>query len=323
MSDFNFKQKPNRLKHLCCPEKPEKWLIYNPLLLSKFPCRIKMTRQIQASPGSNNHNQCYTVANQTLNAYGKWAGCPGGSGPGYSSTMRYVPNEIMSGLGPTIGGSICNCNSIMTAPPVNIIPPVISGNTVAGSTLTCTTGVWTGLPYPMLTYQWYRGITLIVGQVSTTYVTQFVDIGQAITCKVTGTNTFGSAVATSNIITPITVLLIDTNNYIELIYTTIYYLAQVDTPYVMPAGSYMTSFTLYINGTNVVINFQNATGTPLFTWYDNQTRVSSTATTVNLATAVNITGCSQFTFSNLINASASYPGTGIANIGIRIYGYTI
>lgn len=241
MSDFNFKQKPNRLKHLCCPEKPEKWLIYNPLLLTKFPCRIKMTRQIQASPGSNNHNQCYTVANQTLNAYGKWAGCPGGSGPGYSSTMRYVPNENGSGLGPNIGGSICNCN-------FNQIP----------------------IPAP-----------------------------------------------------PPTVLLIDTNNYVELIYTSIYYLAQGNTPYVMPFGSYMTSFTLYINGTNVVINFQNVIGTNLFTWSDNQTRVSSTATTVNLATAVNITGCSQFTFSNLINASASYPGSGIANIGIRIYGYII
>ena len=103
MSDFNFKQKPNRLKHLCCPEKPEKWLIYNPLLLSKFPCRIKMATQIVASPGSSNHNQCFTIANQILNAYGKWAGCPGGSGPGYSSTMRYVPYENGSGLGPNIG----------------------------------------------------------------------------------------------------------------------------------------------------------------------------------------------------------------------------
>jgi hypothetical protein len=103
MSDFNFIQKPNRLKHLCCPEKPLKKNIYNPLLVSKFPCRIKMSMQIVASVGSNNHNQCFTVANQTLNAYGKWAGCPGGSGPGYSSTMRYVPNENGSGLGPNVG----------------------------------------------------------------------------------------------------------------------------------------------------------------------------------------------------------------------------
>jgi len=103
MSDFNFIQKPNRLKHLCCPVKPLKKNIYNPLLVSKFPCRIKMSMQIVASVGSNNHNQCFTVANQTLNAYGKWAGCPGGSGPGYSSTMRYRPNENDSGLGPNVG----------------------------------------------------------------------------------------------------------------------------------------------------------------------------------------------------------------------------
>jgi hypothetical protein len=242
--------------------------------------------------------------------------------------MRYVPNENSSGLGPNIGGSICNCNSIMTAPPVNIIPPVISGNTVAGSTLTCTTGVWTGLPYPMLTYQWYRGITLIVGQVSTTYVTQFVDIGQAITCKVTGTNTFGSAVATSNIITPTTpptVLLLDTNNFYELIGPDgTYYLAEGNIPYVMPTGSYMTLFTVQIQGTNIVIDFQNASGTSLFTWSDNQTRVASIDTNVPLATAVDISGCSRCMFTNLFALMGSFTTPGnIKVLGIRIYGYII
>ena len=103
MSDFNFIQKPNRSKHLCCPVKPLKKNIYNPELISKFPCRVKMSMQIVSSVGSSNHNQCFTIANQTLNAYGKWAGCPGGSGPGYSSTMRYKPNENGSGLGPNVG----------------------------------------------------------------------------------------------------------------------------------------------------------------------------------------------------------------------------
>jgi hypothetical protein len=91
-------------KLVCCPKKPVKNNIYNPLVLSKFPCRIKMTRQILASVGSSNHNQCFTIANEKLNAYGKWAGCPGGSGPGYSSTMRYRAGENGSGLGPNVGG---------------------------------------------------------------------------------------------------------------------------------------------------------------------------------------------------------------------------
>jgi len=63
---------------------------------------MRIAHQIVASVGTG--NQCYTVADKQLNAYGKWAGCPGGSGPGYSSTMRYMPNENSSGLGPNIGG---------------------------------------------------------------------------------------------------------------------------------------------------------------------------------------------------------------------------
>jgi hypothetical protein len=101
MSDFIFK--PKRVKHLCCPPKIEKLYLNSPLLIDRFPCRIKLAIKINSSLGSSNHNQCYTTANQTLNAYGKWAGCPGGSGPGYSSTMNYRPGENGSGLGPNIG----------------------------------------------------------------------------------------------------------------------------------------------------------------------------------------------------------------------------
>jgi len=42
----------------------------------------------------------------------------------------------------------------------------------------------------------------ISGAVSVSYVTQNADLSQAITCRVTATNTSGSAIATSNIITP-------------------------------------------------------------------------------------------------------------------------
>ena len=101
MSDFIFK--PKRLKHLCCPPPSETLFLNSPLLIDRFPCKIKLSIKINSSLGSSNHNQCYTVANQQLNAYGKWPGCPGGSGPGYSSTMRYKPNENGSGLGPNIG----------------------------------------------------------------------------------------------------------------------------------------------------------------------------------------------------------------------------
>ena len=208
MSDFMFKQKPKRLKHLCCRPQISGLadiggrIANSPMLIYKFPCKIKLAMKVNSSVGSSNHNACYTVANETLNAYGKWAGCPGGSGPGYSSTMRYVPNENIPGFGPTIGGSICNCGYMHSSPAVNISPPVISGSAVVGSTLTTTNGIWNGFPTLTFTYQWYRGgTTPISGATNNTYLTQIADVGQAITCRVTGTNTNSSSVAISNAIT--------------------------------------------------------------------------------------------------------------------------
>ena len=89
-------------------------------------------------------------------------------------------------------------------PPLNKAVPEISGNSNAGSTLTVSNGTWSGIPNPTLSYQWYRGTTAISGQTSNTYVTQADDIGNYITCKVTGTNTGGlTTVTSSNGITPI------------------------------------------------------------------------------------------------------------------------
>ena len=197
MSNFFFK--PNRVKHLCCPPPIDKMDINSPLLLYKFPCRIKLTMMINSSVGSSNHNRCYTVADKTLNAYGKWAGCPGGSGPGYSSTMRYNPGEISSGINPRFGGSVCNC--AYSAPdfsPLNITEPVISGNPLVGSTLTTTNGIWTSSSSPTFTYQWYRGNNIISGQTNATYILQIADIGQSIKCIVYVINDKGSNNVISN-----------------------------------------------------------------------------------------------------------------------------
>jgi len=88
-------------------------------------------------------------------------------------------------------------------PPLNNVAPEISGNSNAGSTLTVSKEKWSGIPTPTLSYQWYSGENT-VGQNSKTYVTQAGDIGNNITCKVTGTNTGGSiTVTSSNGITPI------------------------------------------------------------------------------------------------------------------------
>jgi hypothetical protein len=91
-----------------------------------------------------------------------------------------------------------------TGPPVinNNDTHQISGNALVGSTLTITNGTWNGYPAPMLTYKWYRGDTLILSATSTSYTTQAADVGQSITCQITGTNASGSFTAISSPITP-------------------------------------------------------------------------------------------------------------------------
>jgi|Laugresu1bdmlbsd_1035121.scaffolds.fasta_scaffold00402_6 hypothetical protein len=195
--DFYFKPK-------CCLPKPLKKNVYNPDVFSRLPLNIRIAHQIVTSVGTA--NQCYTRINVPLNAYGRWAGAPGGSGPGVSSTMNYVPYTDTSGLGPKIGGAICNCADIAPFPtfsPINSVAPVISGNTTRGSTLTTTNGTWFGNPSPTFTYQWFRGNTPIPNQTNITYVLVLADGGQPITCRVTGTNNVGSGVGISNVITPI------------------------------------------------------------------------------------------------------------------------
>ena len=90
--------------------------------------------------------------------------------------------------------------------PTNTVVPAITGTNNIGQVLTTTDGTWTGTPAPTFAYQWFRGAAAISGQTATTYTIQSQDLhptAQAITCQVTATNASGTAVATSNIITPV------------------------------------------------------------------------------------------------------------------------
>jgi hypothetical protein len=87
----------------------------------------------------------------------------------------------------------------------NIGQPNISGTQQVGSTLTATSGAWTGNTPITFAYQWKKNGSDIVGATSTTYVLVAGDAGASTTiqCFVTGTNTYGSSVATSNTLTGI------------------------------------------------------------------------------------------------------------------------
>lgn len=78
--------------------------------------------------------------------------------------------------------------------PINIIPPVISGDALVGNTLSSTTGTWfsdTGVIG--FIYQWTRDGIDIIGANNNTYTLVSEDFTRAITCKVKATDLDGTS----------------------------------------------------------------------------------------------------------------------------------
>lgn len=84
------------------------------------------------------------------------------------------------------------------AAPTNTVLPAVSGIAQVGETLTALEGVWTGAP--TFTYQWQEddsGWANISGATSRTYDPVVGEVGNPLRVVVTGTNSEGSASATS------------------------------------------------------------------------------------------------------------------------------
>lgn len=84
--------------------------------------------------------------------------------------------------------------SAMTANPPSLrAAPVVSGTAAVGLTLTCDGGAWTHAA--STTIQWLRGASAVAS--GATYSVAAADAGQALTCRVTATNPYGSGQAAS------------------------------------------------------------------------------------------------------------------------------
>lgn len=105
--------------------------------------------------------------------------------PGGSTTVTTAPTTAVLPLAPT-----------------NTAPPAITGTPEVGQTLTVSNGTWTGSP--TFARQWMADGSDIAGATGTTYVLQAAEVGMMITCRVTGTNAGGNAVATSAAVGPVT-----------------------------------------------------------------------------------------------------------------------
>jgi len=92
----------------------------------------------------------------------------------------------------TNSGSTWSLTNPLTIP-TNTTSPSIAGSTIVGNAIIAINGDWNGFPSITYNYQWYRSGSSISGATSITYITQQEDIGLAITCDVTATNSVGSS----------------------------------------------------------------------------------------------------------------------------------
>lgn len=118
---------------------------------------------------------------------------------GFNMTCQ-VSTTSRLGEGTTLTGSTA---AVLPGPPASLTAPVVTGTVKQGSTLTCSTGTWSGSP-TVYQYYWIRGAgTFISGANSSTYVPTADDLGSKISCLVLATGPGGSGNISSNQVGPI------------------------------------------------------------------------------------------------------------------------
>lgn len=112
---------------------------------------------------------------------------------------------LVAALAATIGavlGAATSGSAASSAAPANLEPPIITGRTEVGSTLTANVGRWSNNPTDYL-YQWRRcdenggSCSSISSATSRTYVLKQVDRENTLRVRVTARNADGSTQATS------------------------------------------------------------------------------------------------------------------------------
>jgi type II secretory pathway pseudopilin PulG len=145
-----------------------------------------------------------------------WANIPGATTLSYTVQTADIGGKLRFSVtaqnsdGATTKESVAT-NTVTQAPVKNTTVPVISGNTVEGSSLQTTDGVWDATPPLSYTYQWQRSqdngssYSNIAGATTSTYTLTAADANAILRARVTAQNADGSATAFSvatNVITP-------------------------------------------------------------------------------------------------------------------------
>jgi hypothetical protein len=99
-------------------------------------------------------------------------------------------------------GSACDSGAFEFQVPANTVAPAISGTPSTGQVLTCSDGTWTGGTPQTFARDWRRdGVS--TGVTTSTYTVVAADEGHALTCRVTASNSAGSATADSSAVTAV------------------------------------------------------------------------------------------------------------------------
>jgi beta-glucanase (GH16 family) len=138
---------------------------------------------ISSMSGPISRRSQYIILSSEVGEFFAGAIPPGGYGSRATSTTRMQVDYV-------------RVWSLGTAPR-STAPPATSGTPEAGETLTCSPGAWTGDPAPELGYEWLSDGSPLQGATGPAYTVRSTDAGHALSCRVTATNSAGSAAAIS------------------------------------------------------------------------------------------------------------------------------
>lgn len=113
----------------------------------------------------------------------------------FSPISENYANMVVTGDVFSVDGVWGTARLVTSSAPENITTPFITGTLAEGETVTVSNGGW--LDVDEFTYQWKADGVDIVGATSKTFTITASEVGEALTCEVTGTNDFGTDVALS------------------------------------------------------------------------------------------------------------------------------
>jgi outer membrane protein OmpA-like peptidoglycan-associated protein len=125
----------------------------------------------------------------------------GATSPTYTVQLTDLGSSISVTITETNGvgtAASATSSSLSTETPATVASASINGTPEVGDTLTAVASGVAGTPLPTATYQWYDGVTPILGATSATYTVQTTDLGDSLSVTITEANGVGSAASATS-----------------------------------------------------------------------------------------------------------------------------